>query len=192
MTSALVAAERNTRSVTALDEVEMISPGSQLPEAWMRGPIAGVHPISVPLLHSFSMVREDLELWTAHLSAEQLWARPMNLQSVGIHIRHIGGSSERLATYLKDEQLSESQLVEMKTEMEVGASREELFARLEERLLHVEAIVKAIDPRTWNDLRSVGRKRLPTTVGGLVTHIAEHSQRHLGQAIVTAKIVALR
>jgi uncharacterized damage-inducible protein DinB len=36
----------------------------------------------------------------------------------------------------------------------------------------------------------VGRKRLPTTVGGLLTHIAEHTQRHVGQAISAAKWAA--
>jgi hypothetical protein len=35
----------------------------------------------------------------------------------------------------------------------------------------------------------VGLKKLPTTVGGLLVHIADHAQRHVGQAITTAKIV---
>jgi hypothetical protein len=164
-------------------------PAVTLPEPWLRGPIAGVHPMSAPLLYSFTMVREDLTKWTAGMSTDELWARPMDLGPVGFHIRHIGGSSERLATYLKGEQLNESQMLEMKKEMEAGSSYDELFSRLEEQLLYVEAIVKALDPRTWNDARGVGRKSLPTTVGGLVTHIAEHAQRHVGEAIVTAKIV---
>jgi uncharacterized damage-inducible protein DinB len=37
------------------------------------------------------------------------------------------------------------------------------------------------------DAREVGRRRLPTTVIGLLTHIAEHTQRHVGQAITAAK-----
>jgi hypothetical protein len=57
--------------------------------------------------------------------------------------------------------------------------------------LLAEAVVKAIDPRTWQDARAVGRKQLPTTVGGLITHIAEHTQRHVGEAIITAKLVRL-
>jgi hypothetical protein len=35
----------------------------------------------------------------------------------------------------------------------------------------------------------VGRARLPSTVFGLLFHVAEHTQRHAGQAITTAKIV---
>jgi uncharacterized damage-inducible protein DinB len=54
-----------------------------------------------------------------------------------------------------------------------------------------EAVIRAIDPATHGDARTVGRKRLPTTVIGLLTHIAEHTQRHVGQAIVTAKLAAV-
>jgi uncharacterized damage-inducible protein DinB len=42
---------------------------------------------------------------------------------------------------------------------------------------------------TLTDPRSVGRKSLGSTVQGLLFHAAEHAQRHLGQLIVTARIV---
>jgi uncharacterized damage-inducible protein DinB len=51
-----------------------------------------------------------------------------------------------------------------------------------------ETVIRALDIATLADARSVGRKRLPTTVIGLLTHIAEHTQRHVGQAVVTAKL----
>jgi len=35
----------------------------------------------------------------------------------------------------------------------------------------------------------VGRAMLPSTVGGLLIHCAEHTQRHVGQAVTTAKVV---
>ena len=44
-------------------------------------------------------------------------------------------------------------------------------------------------PTRLLDARFVGRKQLPTTVLGLLVHIAEHTQRHLGQAITIAKVV---
>ena len=39
------------------------------------------------------------------------------------------------------------------------------------------------------ETRRVGRAGLPSTVLGLIVHAAEHSTRHMGQAITTAKIV---
>jgi hypothetical protein len=50
-------------------------------------------------------------------------------------------------------------------------------------------IVRSLDPATLNEPREVGRKKLPSTVGGLLTHIAEHTQRHVGEAIITARIL---
>jgi uncharacterized damage-inducible protein DinB len=35
----------------------------------------------------------------------------------------------------------------------------------------------------------VGRAKLPSTVLGLLFHAAEHTQRHVGQLLVTAKVV---
>ena len=39
------------------------------------------------------------------------------------------------------------------------------------------------------DHRGVGRAQLPSTVLGLLFHVAEHTQRHTGQVIATAKVV---
>jgi hypothetical protein len=158
-------------------------------EPWMRGPMVGVHPMVQPFLFSFQQAREDLDKWTADLTTEQLWARPFDLGPVGFHIRHAGGSVERLLAYANGGELSEQQLRELKSEMEPGATREMLFAQFESRLETAERVIRGINVGDWTAPRYVGRKRLPTTVGGLLTHIAEHLQRHVGEAIVTAKVV---
>lgn len=163
------------------------------PEPWLRGPNVAIHPIARPLVHALTHVREDVAHWTNGLTTEELWARPMGLGAAGFHIRHIGGSAERLTAYLEGRQLTDRQLTEARAESDPGASRGELLEELEARLLLCEAAVEALDPRTWFDAREVGRKRLPATVGGLVTHIAEHSLRHVGELIVTVKVLrALR
>jgi uncharacterized damage-inducible protein DinB len=39
----------------------------------------------------------------------------------------------------------------------------------------------------------VGRKQVPTTIGGALIHVADHTQRHTGQVVTTAKVLkALR
>ena len=42
---------------------------------------------------------------------------------------------------------------------------------------------------TLTDFRLVGRGKLPSTVIGLYTHSAEHTMRHLGQLIVTVRVL---
>ena len=158
----------------------------------MRGPIEGVHPLLAPVLYSFQMAREDLEKYTADLPPERLWATPHSLASVGFHILHIAGSTNRLVTYLQGRELSAAQLQAMVAEGSPGAlSRDQLLAALNHAFRDAEAVIRAIDPATLADARTVGRKRLPTTVTGLLTHIAEHTQRHVGQAISAAKLAAV-
>ena len=155
----------------------------------MRGPIAGVDPLCAPVLFAFQQAREDLAKYTAGLSTAQLWATPHGFGSVGFHILHIAGSTERLVTYLQGRDLSGAQLESMAAEKSAaGMAREPLLAAVERAFREAEGIVRAIPPHTLAEPRSVGRKRLPTTVIGLLTHLAEHTQRHVGQAISAAKL----
>ena len=114
---------------------------------------------------------------------------PFGFGSVGFHMRHVAGSIDRLLTYLEKKQLSEKQMAALETEKQGGASRETLLAELDSAFRAGEDLVRSIDPSTLAERREVGRKRLPTTVIGLLTHIAEHTQRHVGQAVCTAKLV---
>lgn len=88
----------------------------QLPEPWLRGPIEGVHPLIAPVLYAFQQAREDLAHHTAGLSHAQLWAAPHGGGSVGFHLRHIAGSTERLMTYLQGKQLTPEQLSAVEAE----------------------------------------------------------------------------
>jgi uncharacterized damage-inducible protein DinB len=163
-----------------------------LPEPWMRGPIAGVDPLLAPVLYTFQQAREDLRHWTEGLSASQLWAMPHGLGSVGFHMRHIAGSTERLMSYLQGKPLNAVQLATLQAEHDpAGAGRDELLALVDAAFEDAERIVRTLDPATLREPRGVGRRQLPTTVLGLLVHIAEHTQRHVGQAITTAKLAAL-
>jgi uncharacterized damage-inducible protein DinB len=159
-----------------------------LPEPWLRGPVTGVDPRTAPILFAFQQAREDLKKYTDRLTTEKIWATPFGFGSVGFHIRHIAGSTARLLTYLEGKQLSAAQMIALDAEHQPGATREELLEQLEAAFQQAEAIVRSIDPDTLAEPREVGRKRLPTTVIGLLTHIAEHTQRHVGQAISAAKL----
>jgi uncharacterized damage-inducible protein DinB len=158
-----------------------------LPEPWLRGPIEGAHPLTAPVLYAFQQAREDLAHYTAGMTHEQLWATPHGFGSVGFHLRHIAGSTERLTTYLQGKQLTAAQLAAVAEEHQTSATRDELLAGLDRAFREAEAVVRSIDPSTLAGAREVGRQRLPATVIGLISHIAEHTQRHVGQAIVSAK-----
>jgi len=150
-----------------------------------------VSPLTAPVLYSFQHAREDLARYTEGLSGPQLWARPFDLGPAGFHILHIAGSVDRLMTYVLGNQLSESQLAALEREKSPEPlDRDALLAIMDRVFAAAEQVVRAIDPATLAEPREIGRKRLPTTVIGLLTHIAEHTQRHVGQAISAAKLAA--
>jgi uncharacterized damage-inducible protein DinB len=159
-----------------------------LPEPWLRGPVPGVPPLIAPILRAFQQAREDLRTHTSGLTTEQIWATPHGLGSVGFHIGHIAGSTDRLITYLQGKQLSEAQMTTLHAEHQPGASLDELLGALDSSFQHAEAAVRSLNAANLTEPREVGRKRMPTTVIGLLTHIAEHTQRHVGQAISAAKL----
>jgi hypothetical protein len=159
-----------------------------MPEPWLRGPIPGISPLIAPVLYAFQQAREDLAKHSGGLTGDQLWARPFGLAPVGFHLRHIAGSVDRLTTYLLGAQLNEAQMTALRTELEPGASLGELLVQVNEALAQAEERIKSIGPATLTEPRAVGRQQLPTTVMGLLVHIAEHTQRHVGQAIGAAKL----
>ena len=160
-------------------------------EPWLRGPLEGVHPLVAPTLHAYMQVQEDLDQWTAGLTGEQIWRRPHGLAPVGFQLRHIAGSVDRLTTYLRGEQLSSNQLETARAEMQPGLGLTELLEMVAQALHDSEQVIRRLDPSNLDEPRAVGRKNLPTTVAGLVVHLAEHTQRHVGQLIIISKLARL-
>lgn len=158
----------------------------------MRGYLTGVHPVLAAVLYALQQTREDLNKWTAGLTQDQLWTAAGDLAPVGFHVRHIAGSVDRLITYASGESLTSAQLETLQRETGRDLSSDELLSRLEASLCRAESIIRAADPAHFDQPRFIGRQRIPTTLAGLLIHIAEHTQRHTGAAIVTAKLARHR
>lgn len=133
-------------------------------------------------------MREDLAKHAAGLSDEQVW-RKIGGTSLGFHLNHIAGSVDRLTTYLTGARLTERQLDFLRAESAPGLDLSALLQGVEKSLSASEEMLRRIDPNSLYETRTVGRRALPTTVIGLIVHLAEHTQRHLGQAIIIAKLL---
>jgi hypothetical protein len=157
-------------------------------EPWMRGTLGDVEPVRRAVLHALELAGEDVERWAAGLGDEGMFARPCGLPPVAFQLRHMVRSLDRLLTYAEDRALDEGQLAALKTEMDAGTAAE-VLAEFRVGLQRAMERVGAIDPATFAKVRGVGRKRLPTTVVGLLIHCAEHTQRHAGQMVTTVKVV---
>ena len=164
--------------------------GVQMPEPWLRGPLAGVHPLVMPVFFSYQMVREDLMRYVLPLKADQIWC-DIQGATIGFHLKHIAGSVDRITTYLTRGTLTGSQLQALASERQGREAADVLYLQLDESLRDSESRLRTIDPAALYEARTVGRKGLPTTVVGLIVHLAEHTQRHLGQVITLCKAVRL-
>lgn len=164
-------------------------PGPQ-PEPWMRGIVPGIDPVVGHLLRASEHIREDIHRAIGPLTAEQMRATPSGMTSVGFHVKHLAGSIDRLCTYLEGRQLSAEQLAALTEESQVQESAEELLRGVDKALDRYEDLVRGLTSEHFADVREIGRKRLQTTAISLAIHIAEHGQRHVGQAISAAKLIS--
>lgn len=158
-------------------------------EPWLRGTHTAVPPFVRAVLHALELAGEDLDLWCSPLNGRQLNLSLAGNASVAFHLRHIAGSLDRLLTYAEGRQLNEAQLRAKAEELEPAASARELLAGLHTALDESRRRVLALAGLAPETARAVGRQALPTTVAGLLVHVADHTQRHVGQAITTAKFV---
>jgi uncharacterized damage-inducible protein DinB len=162
-------------------------------EAWLRGSLPGVSLLLTPAAHALIQAAGDIERAAAPLTVKEVWRTPGGgAPSAGFHLRHIGGSVDRLLTYARGRQLGAEQLRELSMESTPGEPAEESMmlvgaatARIEDAL----RVLRTTPDELLAEPREVGRAKLPSTVFGLLFHIAEHTQRHTGQIITTARIV---
>jgi|SRR5579872_3120334 len=162
------------------------------PEPWLRGTLTEIPAVLRAVLHALELAGEDLQRWCGQLSDKQLNERPAQVAPVAFHFRHISRSLDRLLTYAEDGSLTETQLEALKSETSPGSSHDDLFAELSAALATSAARIRRFSSADLESPRRVGRNKLPTTLGGLLVHIADHTQRHAGQAITTAKIVGAK
>lgn len=156
-------------------------------EPWLRGTDTDVPAVARAVLHALQLADEDLRKWCGSLSDSEVNARPAGLAPVAFHIRHVARSLDRLLTYAEGQALTYEQMARLRTELVHDATTEDLLAELTAALAKAALRVRALANTNLEEARTVGRNQLPTTVGGLLVHVADHTQRHVGQAVTTAK-----
>jgi hypothetical protein len=158
-------------------------------EPWLRGTHMENDAVTRAVLHALDLAEDDVAKWCCELSDAEINARPFGIAPVAFHLRHIARSLDRLLSYAEGTLLDATQKAALRTELDDGATRDEVLAEFTAGLRSAERRVRKFSPEQYNDARGVGRAMLPTTVGGLLVHCADHTLRHVGQAVTTAKIV---
>ncbi len=157
-------------------------------EPWLRGTLTELDPLRRGVIHALELAGEDVERWCAGLTDAEMNARPFGIAPVAFHLRHIARSLDRLLTYAEGRQLSPQQMDALRSELDVAVA-EGVVAEFRAGLGTAADRVRMISAGSYEEPCGVGRKMLPTTVGGLLVHCAEHTQRHAGQVVTTAKVM---
>jgi uncharacterized damage-inducible protein DinB len=162
-----------------------------LPEVWLRGPVAGVPPLLQPVAHSLLQSREEVAAILEGFSEELLWERPGGVASVGFHLQHLTGVVDRLLSYARGESLTDAQRSSLAAEGNPGEpapALPDLLSSFNRQIDLALGQLRETSETGLSEKRAVGRAKLPSTVIGLLFHAAEHSQRHLGQLLVTVRV----
>jgi hypothetical protein len=165
---------------------------SNQPEVWLRGPLDNMPALLQPVAHALLQAREEVNALTKNWPDEKLWEKPYGMASTGFHLQHMTGVLDRLFTYARGEKLSTEQLSYLDAEGKASTKLYTVDALIGNFNVQVDEALQElsqIDPKTLTEFRGVGRSGLPSTVIGLYVHAAEHTMRHLGQLLVTAKVV---
>ncbi len=161
-------------------------------EVWQRGPVEGVPDLLQPVAHAILQAQEDAKRHTENFPDGLLWEKPYGVASVGFHLNHLSGVINRLFTYADNKKLTEDQLKFLKAEENpenLPLSLIDLIGILEETVQVALDYLRQTSTDDLTEFRGLGRAQLPTTKLGLLFHAAEHSQRHIGQLLVTVRIL---
>ena len=161
-------------------------------EVWQRGPVKDIPLLLQPVAHALLQAKEELNSLMINFSDNLLWIKPAGLASPAFHLQHLSGVLDRVFTYARNEKLNDVQLALLSAEDELfiqGLTVNKLLNRFNLQVGVALQQLKNTNEQTLTDLRGVGRKLIPSTVIGLLMHAAEHTMRHLGQLIVTVKII---
>jgi len=161
-------------------------------EVWLRGPLPDIPSLLQPVAHTLLQAREEVYAITQDFPESLLWERPAQVASIGFHLQHLSGVLDRLFTYARAEKLSEAQLAALAAEgkfTDRAPHLEELVQQFNRQVDKALAQISKTQETELIQWRGVGRAQLPSTLLGLLVHAAEHTQRHVGQLLVTAEIL---
>lgn len=156
----------------------------------MRGPVTGVSPLLQPVAHALLQAVDEVEEAMASFDQKRLWIKPAGMASVGFHLLHIRGVIDRLFTYAKGESLTPPQFDYLEREQfPTGVSTAVLVGHFRTQVDNAIAYLANVNEDNILAPRGIGRHQIPTNMLGLLFHAAEHTQRHVGQLLVTARWV---
>lgn len=161
-------------------------------EFWLRGPLPDMPALLQPVAHALLQTREEVNALMRDFPDARLWERPAGVASPGFHLQHLCGVVDRLFTYARGEALQAAQLQALAAEQNPDMATthcQDLVQAFNQQVDKAISQLRNTDISQLTHVRMVGRARIPSTMLGLYVHAAEHTTRHLGQLLVTIRVL---
>jgi hypothetical protein len=161
-------------------------------EVWLRGPVENIPALLQPVAHALLQSNEEAQVIMENFPEKHLWQRPAGVAPPAFHLQHLTGVLDRLFTYAKEQSLTDEQLHYLSIEGDPEKSSLKVSAMLNAFHKQVNLSLKQLsetNPGVLTHKREIGRQKIPTTLIGLYVHAAEHTMRHIGQLLVTVRVI---
>ncbi|SHL07773.1 DinB family protein [Rhodothermus profundi] len=164
-----------------MTEPWLIPDERQGPDARRADLLKGLQQVRVWIEAALDQLPEEAALW---------WEPAPGIPSIGARVQHILRASRRLAAYALDpapdpEALAaEARLDWLPRAIALAPLRQELRQQFEELARRIEALSDA----ALDEIRYVGRRRLPVRRATILHHLIEHAAHHSGQLILLARL----
>ena len=159
-------------------------------EVWLRGPLDGISALLQPVAHALLQARGEVNELMQDFPNALLWERPVGMASPAFHLQHMAGVLDRLYTYARGGQLNQQQLDYLAAEgKNISVTVNQLLKHFNQQVDIAIKQLSETDDVTLTEVRGVGRANIPSTVIGLLVHSAEHTMRHVGQLLVTVRVL---
>ncbi|WP_117238233.1 DinB family protein [Thermus sediminis] len=162
-----------------------------MPAPFLEPLVPGVPPAVSAWVRGLEEVRLHLERWVLDLPEEAFWWRPKEgANPIGGLVRHIAGSSLRLAAYALGLPLPE--WAQRGREWELLGEpepKEAVAARFREAW---DLLLEALEGVREEDLAApvpVGGQGVMAPRAHVLHHLVEHAQHHAGQVIYARKLL---
>lgn len=160
-------------------------------EPWLVPDEASALPRQTDLIKGIEQARYLLEAAVRDLPEDAVWWEPAaTVASIGTRMQHLLGASQRLATYAFEADYDLETLARMAERdwHPTHRSKAELLQQLRATFEEIMGKIRSLDERALDELRPVGRRRLPVRRAVILHHLVEHAAHHVGQITVLVRL----
>lgn len=143
------------------------------------------------LIKGLEQARYLLEMAVRDVPEEAVWWEPApTVPSIGARLQHLLGASRRLGIYAFEADYDPDALAQIAERdwLPTHRSKADLLEDVRRVFEEIGHRIRHLDESALDELRPVGRRRLPVRRSVILHHLVEHAAHHVGQITLLARL----